>query len=262
MIEAVAFDLWETLISETPELSSRTERLRLSRMEQVLAGAGFGAEAAGIERAYRSLWHRCHELYWSVDRDISCRRQVEHFLEALSLNPETFGEPALAALESAYALAATDILPSTVPGAVPLLSGLRGRGLRLGLVSNTGRTPGYALRTVLERSGLAPFDALVFSNEHGQCKPEPSIFEELRAGLGVAPEKTLFVGDNLYADVFGAQRAGMRGVHFVPPVRGAAVAPPFEHGLTIVPDATIQSLDELPEVVARFSAGTAGATGS
>ena len=101
--------------------------------------------------------------------------------------------------------------------------------------------------------GLGPFDVMVFSNEHGACKPQRSIFDELQRGLGVRPEEVVFVGDNLYADVHGAQSAGMRAVHFVPPLRGAAVAPEVEHGLTILPDATIGSLSELPTAIDALS---------
>jgi putative hydrolase of the HAD superfamily len=94
---------------------------------------------------------------------------------------------------------------------------------------------------------------MVFSNEHGHCKPTPSIFEELRRGLGVPYEEMLFVGDNLYVDVHGAQRCGMRGVHFDPPTRGTAVAPPVEHGLEIRADARVTSLRELPAVIASLA---------
>jgi HAD superfamily hydrolase (TIGR01509 family) len=249
-IRAVAFDLWETLITDTPELSKRQERLRLERMEQILGARGFAAEADRIEHAYRRLWHQCQELYWSSDVDIPCRRQIEHFLEALELDAQSFHDEALTELEHAYASAALDILPATVDGARDVLAGLRDRGLRTGLISNTGRTPGYVLRDVLDALGLGAYiDTMVFSNEHGVCKPQTSIFEELRSGLGVAPEELVFVGDNLYVDVYGAQRCGMRGVHFVPAVRGTAIAPAVDHGLTIEPDATIRHLRELGAVL-------------
>jgi putative hydrolase of the HAD superfamily len=252
VIRAVAFDLWETLLTDTPELSRRQERLRLERMERVLAESGFAADADRIEQAYRNLWHRCHERYWSRDQDIACRVQIEHFLEALDLDPKTFDEPSLAALEEAYAGAAVEVLPSLVSGASEVVSALRERGYRIGLISNTGRTPGYALREILHRLGLASsIDAMVFSNEHGVCKPQSSIFETLRDALGVAYEEMMFVGDNLYVDVHGAQRLGMTGVHFDPPVRGTAIAPPFEHGLEIVPDATIRDLRELPVILSE-----------
>ncbi|MCU1229636.1 MAG: putative hydrolase superfamily [Acidobacteria bacterium] len=250
MLKAIAFDLWETLLTDTPELSRAQEALRLERMERALVARGFSAEAHRIEEAYRKLWRRCLELYWSVDRDVPCRRQIEHFLEALELDPATFDEEVLAELEHAYAMAAVEIPPKIVDGAAEVISTLKQRGFRVGLISNTGRTPGYALRDVLDNLGLgASIDVMLFSNEHGECKPSASIFEELRRGLDVAYDELMFVGDNLYVDVHGAQRLGMRGVHFVPPVRGTAVAPPFEHGLEIVADATISDLRELLTLV-------------
>lgn len=256
MIRAIAFDLWETLITEDATTARRQERLRLDRLEQTLTSRGFSAEAHRIEDAYRRLWKRCHELYWSEDRDVPCRRQIEHFLEGLELDPASFDEAALAELEHAYAHAALDVLPRVVTGANETLDELKRRDLAIGLISNTGRTPGYVLRQILDRLGLArSIDVMVFSNEHGECKPRTSIFEQLRGGLGVPYEEMMFVGDNLYVDVYGAQRCGMRGVHFVPPERGTAVAPPFEHEMEIQPDATINHLGELTAVLARMSDG-------
>ncbi|MGZ5446007.1 MAG: HAD family hydrolase [Thermoanaerobaculia bacterium] len=252
MLKAIAFDLWETLITDTPELSKQQERLRLTRMEEILAEHGFGELADRIEHAYRALWHRCHDLYWSMDLDVPCRRQIEHFLEELELDPASFSEEVLEALEDAYASAALEILPKTVEGAEELLATLKERGLRVGLISNTGRTPGSVLRAILGELRLAPsIDVMVFSNEHGECKPQASIFEELRRGLGVAYEEMMFVGDNAYVDVHGAQRVGMKGVHFDPPTRGTAVAPAVSHGLDIIPDARVRHLLELLEIIAE-----------
>ena len=247
-LKAIAFDLWETLITNTLEQSREHKRLRLERMERILAERGFGATALQIEAAYRRGWRRCQELYWDSDRDISCRTQIDHFLEALEL--KITDEAALDALEQAYARAAVEVLPAMVDGAPEVLAEMKRRGLRIGLISNTGRTPGYALREILEQLGLAPFiNAMVFSNEHGECKPQQSIFEALLGLLGVDFNQMLFVGDNLYVDILGAQRCGMRAVHFIPPARGTAVAPPVEHGHDIVPDATIADLRELPAVL-------------
>jgi putative hydrolase of the HAD superfamily len=255
MITAVAFDLWETLITDTPASSRRQERLRLSRMEETLRVRGHAAVADQIEHAYRALWHRCQDLYWSQDRDVPCRRQIEHFLEELALAPSAFDEALLDELEHAYAHAALEVLPDPVAGAAETLAALKARGLRIGLISNTGRTPGSVLRPILGELGLgASIDAMVFSNEHGHCKPRPSIFEELRRALDVPYDEMVFVGDNLYADVHGAQRCGMRAVHFDPPVRGTAVAPHFDHGLEIVPNARVTNLIELPDIIERLKA--------
>jgi putative hydrolase of the HAD superfamily len=247
-LKAIAFDLWETLITDTPALSRQQERLRLTRIEEILAARGHAALAGRIEHAYRALWHRCQDLYWSRDRDVPCRRQIEHFLEELGLEVED--EQTLRALEDAYAHAAVEVPPAVVDGAPETLAELKARGFGVGLISNTGRTPGYALRRVLEQLGLAPsIDVMVFSNEHGHCKPQPSIFEELRRGLGVSYDEMMFVGDNLYVDVHGAQRCGMRGIHFMPEKRGTAVAPAVDHGLEITADAVITDLRDVLDVL-------------
>ncbi|HYC58092.1 MAG TPA: HAD family hydrolase [Thermoanaerobaculia bacterium] len=254
MLRAVAFDLWETLITDTPANSRAQERLRTSRMEEILRDRGYGAVAERIEHAYRALWHRCQDLYWSADRDVPCRRQIEHFLEELDLDPHTFDEATLAELEHAYAHAALEVLPDPVEGAAETLAALKARGFGVGLISNTGRTPGSVLRSILSELGLAnSIDVMVFSNEHGECKPRPSIFEQLRRGLGVRYDEMVFVGDNLYVDVHGAQSCGMRAVHFDPPVRGTAVAPHVDHGLEIVPHARVTSLAELVRVIERMT---------
>jgi putative hydrolase of the HAD superfamily len=243
MFKAIGFDLWETLITDTPDLSRAQEQLRLEKMAKII-----GQPIERIEPAYRDLWHRCQELYWSRDKDVPCRTQIDHFLEGLELAP--FEEPAMQALEHAYARAAVEILPSVVPGALDVIQELKSRGYALGLISNTGRTPGYALREILGRLGFIDyFDALVFSNEHGECKPQRSIFEALRQSLGVEFDEMLFIGDNLYVDVHGAQQCGMAAVHFVPQQRGTAVAPPFDHDHVIEPIATIRDLREILQIV-------------
>jgi HAD superfamily hydrolase (TIGR01549 family) len=249
-VKAIAFDLWETLITDTPELSRRQERHRLDRIEEILRRRGLADLAEEIERAHRRLWHRCQELYWSVDRDIPCRTQIEHFLEELELDATGFDEPTLAELEHVYAHAAVEILPEIVPGAPDVLREIKRRGLATGLISNTGRTPGYALRAALQKLDLAPLiDVMVFSNEHGRCKPEPSIFEALQSGLAVRGEEMIFVGDNLYVDVHGAQNAGMRAIHFAPSRRGTAVAPDVDHGKRIVADLVVTDLRQIPAAI-------------
>jgi putative hydrolase of the HAD superfamily len=247
MFKAIAFDLWETLITDTPEVSRQQKDLRLRNIERILRESGYGLAAERIEEAHRTSWHRCQDLYRSVDRDVSCRTQVEHFLEDLGLPSD---ELPIEAIEDAFARAAVEILPSTVEGAPEVVRQLKDSGRSLGLISNTGRTPGYALREILDAFDLGRhFDAMVFSNELGVCKPQRPIFETLRAALDVRFDEMMFIGDNLYVDVHGAQQCGMKAVHFVPPRRGTAIAPHVDHGLEILADATISDLRDLPRVI-------------
>jgi len=248
MIQAVGFDLWETLITDTPEQSAAHEKMRLDGMARVFREHGIDLPADRLEAAYRGMWIDCLNLYWSLDVDIPTHKQIEHLLESAQIASRE--ESLIDELAEIYSAPARELPSPLVDGAGELLRQLRDRGLKIGLISNTGRTPGSVLREVLaKREVLGLFDAVVFSNEHGYCKPQRSIFDALSSALQVPAGNTVFVGDNIYCDVHGAQQAGMRGVYFIPQRRGGAVAPDVAHGLTISPDATIRDLRQLPEVI-------------
>ena len=93
-----------------------------------------------------------------------------------------------------------------------LLESLRGRGLKLGLVSNAF-DPGWLLHRDLEQMGLAErLDFAVFSSEVGKRKPHRAIFERALDALGITAIETVFVGDRLYEDIRGAGELGMTTV--------------------------------------------------
>ncbi len=95
------------------------------------------------------------------------------------------------------------------PEARDALSRLRARGIRLAVVSNfDGRLPG-----VLAGLGLTPLLACTtYSTRAGAAKPDPAIFGQTVAALGVSPDETVHVGDSVVADVSGARAAGLRAV--------------------------------------------------
>ena len=128
--------------------------------------------------------------------------------------------------------------------AVEVLTALRARGLRIGLLSNTHWPPAYHER-FLERDGLVDLiDARAYTSEMTYMKPHPEAFREALDAVGVDDaSRAVFVGDRLFDDVFGAQRAGMRAVH-----RVNAKVPPYD----VRPDATIERLDELPAILDRW----------
>jgi HAD superfamily hydrolase (TIGR01549 family) len=87
----------------------------------------------------------------------------------------------------------------------PVLEELRRHGLRIGLVSNTGRD----LEEFVEHHRL-DVDAALSSRLHGKTKPDPSIFEAALGLLSVAAPEAAMVGDSIEDDVEGARALGMR----------------------------------------------------
>jgi putative hydrolase of the HAD superfamily len=88
--------------------------------------------------------------------------------------------------------------------AVPVLGELRGRGLKLGLVSNTGRD----LDAFVTHHHL-DVDAAIGSGAFGRTKPHPAIFRAVLERIGVEPEDAAMVGDSIEDDVDGAHAAGI-----------------------------------------------------
>jgi putative hydrolase of the HAD superfamily len=94
----------------------------------------------------------------------------------------------------------------------PLWEGLRERGIRVGVLSNTIWSRDYH-RGVFERDGVLDLiDADVYSSEIPWTKPDPQAFHAVAAALGVEPEEAVYVGDRLFEDVHGSQVAGMRAI--------------------------------------------------
>jgi putative hydrolase of the HAD superfamily len=94
-----------------------------------------------------------------------------------------------------------------MPGAQEMLAGLRARGVRTAVISNLGWT-GAALTARLGR--LLPehaFEFVIASSDYALRKPNPLIFRAALAKAGLMPEEVWFCGDQIDADVFGAQAA-------------------------------------------------------
>lgn len=127
---------------------------------------------------------------------------------------------------------------------IATLETLRGMGLRLGLVSNLSLFP-HKMRADLETLGLAALlDGAVFSSEVGFRKPDPRIFLAALRTIGGEPATTVFVGDRLNDDVVGAQALGMRTIL----TREFRAEEPGE----IAPDAVVDTLSEVPNVIAGW----------
>jgi putative hydrolase of the HAD superfamily len=95
------------------------------------------------------------------------------------------------------------------PDSGPALAALRGRGLRLAIVSNfDGRLP-----RICEGLGIAHhFDTIIMSSRVGAAKPDPRIFATALARLGVGAAHAVHVGDSEKEDRDGAQAGGLRAI--------------------------------------------------
>jgi HAD superfamily hydrolase (TIGR01509 family) len=143
-------------------------------------------------------------------------------------------------------------LPGTAafPDVTATLALLRTHGIKFGIVTNAPQ-PMWLRDLEMQAHGLYDFfpDCRISAADVGYLKPHPAIFQTALHCLGIQPQETVFVGDDLEADVGGAQAAGMRAVLRQLPHR------PIGAYAEIVPDAAINTLDELPAILDEWHPG-------
>ena len=212
-IRALLFDLWGTLVVDNSQRDEPRHRARLQLSCEALAAAGSAHPEEVVATALQKLGEE-HGALHGRGRDIAVPEKVELFLESIEHGLSHRLPPdALGAVEHALVIPGRLTPPLSAPGARDTLEEARRRGLALGLVSNTGLTPGYVLRGVLADHGLRPYlQVLTFSDEARLAKPAEEIFRctlEALGSKGVAPADAVFIGDTPANDVAGPQAVGM-----------------------------------------------------
>ncbi len=215
--------------------------------ETILIAAGARVSAAALDRAYDASGAYLARV-WSRHRDVPVGDHVRAILAALDpALPRRVTAEVMALLVDAYSRPALQVPPTVDDGACAALEALRGGGYTLAVVSNIMRTPGAALRKLLERWGLLGcFAHVTFSDEVGVRKPDPEIFALTLRAVGGEPAAAVHVGDDEILDVQGARAAGMRAIQ-VTSLSLQALGVPG-------PDLAIPRLAALPEAIGRLEA--------
>ena len=206
-IRAVCFDLDGTLRYSRPTFAEAFFDIATS----------LGVSYSPGSRRHASRWLH---YYWAKSEELVSDRELyagqdEAFwrnharllLEVLDCAPQQAIELApVASQRMADEFKPEDCVFPDVPQA---LQELKSAGFSLAVLSN--RSKPYVDQ--LENLSLASyFDFAMHAGEVGGWKPDVFIFERAAERMGIRPEQSLYVGDNYYADVVGASRAGMKPV--------------------------------------------------
>ncbi|MFI0939274.1 HAD family hydrolase [Streptomyces sp. NPDC021020] len=101
-------------------------------------------------------------------------------------------------------LAESDLYPDVRPA----LAALRAAGFRVVVAGNQTARAADLLRAL-----DLPADIVTTSGEWGVAKPDPAFFARLSAVADAAPAEIVYVGDHPANDVFPASAAGLRTAH-------------------------------------------------
>lgn len=201
MVQAVTFDLWGTLILDEDGYNEKISTKR----DELLSAELHGISQARISEAVTQSWNSIQKIRATL-KDVPTTEQISLLAEFLDVD---------ICPEKAYTEAVLHSPPPVNPYARDVLAGLP---VKIGLISNTGRTPGSVLRTLLSTMDMLHyFQFTLFSNEVGYLKPHPAIFTEASRRLQVPLSEILHVGDDPITDIEGARAMGMKTLHIVQP---------------------------------------------
>jgi putative hydrolase of the HAD superfamily len=194
LITVVTFDLWNTLISGTNYDDSR-----IGFLEEALSEHGVSRDHEEIRAAYVEAHEYAHQVWVDENyRHVPCLEILACILERLSV--ELLEETILKKP------------PTLVKDAKNVLEELS-PDYGLGIISDTGITPGRVLRLILEDAHVLDFfKCTIFSDETGYNKPHNVMFETALNSLGGKPSEAVHIGDLLKTDVAGAKSIGMKTV--------------------------------------------------
>ncbi len=198
-VQAITFDFWRTLYFAKAGSRERFE----ARVRIIAATTGCAIET--VTPAFEAVSKEFLRVHIAEQR-------TPHPREAIPMLSRHLGcsfEPAAAArLVDEIAEAFRRDPPEVIPGALDAVRAAA-RCVPVGVVSDTGMTPGTEIRALLEREGFAEhIQAFSFSDEVGVAKPQSAIFHHAASALRVAPGALLHIGDLEPTDVAGAINVG------------------------------------------------------
>lgn len=133
--------------------------------------------------------------------------------------------------------------------AIDCLTTLQKQNYRLGLVSNAGDH--RDVLQLVEKFNLTPFFEFILTSAGcGYRKPHPKIFQLALEMINAPAKEVAMVGDNLNADILGANQAGMYSIWITRRTETQS-----DDTLPILPEAFIKSLGELPSLLRDLEIG-------
>ena len=251
-ITAVTFDLWQTLLLDNRELGRARAQVRLEGTQEALGRAGVVYDLEHIREAYRACYRECRRIR-DQNLDVSFRDQVEMFINNIDVGMvDRLDEETIQEIIRVYADSFFVHPPVPHSDALSVLDDVKAMGLRIGLISNTGMTPGSTFRRYLDQQGMLKyFDTLTFSDEVKLAKPSDEIFLRTLRSLGAAPSETVHVGDHVQNDVVGAKRCGLKTVWITGFYENENPSDP-----DTMPDVTVDGLAEVVPAIAGLAGRT------
>lgn len=244
MIKAITIDFWNTLFDS----SGGVERNALRRSALINEISKYGIQITNemFEQALRASWQYFNTIWRQEQRTPSVRDSVAFFWKYLELPNDSEAIERIADFFASSVLAHPPKLIDGVSEILPMLA----EKYKLGIVSDTGFSPGKVLRKLLEQNGvLQYFSSFSFSDETGVSKPHPAAYLKVLDELGISTSDALHIGDIEATDITGAKQLGMKAIRFSGDETGYYAN---ESSNPTIADAEVFNWRDIPEILDKL----------
>lgn len=204
-IRAITFDLWKTLLEPSSIEQYLIESLQNYSKKKHLSFSSEQLEQALAVPKLNYKEHRDFPPYihfYTEERLILILNQLGQNMEG-NLEKKLFHD---------FEMTSHYVLPTIIESTRELLENLS-QNYQIGLISDTGMTPGKILIQILEELDIRQyFDTFVFSDEIGFYKPNSKMFQTALSKLKCNSNESIHIGDYQHTDIIGAQSFGMHTI--------------------------------------------------
>ncbi|MFX0083084.1 MAG: HAD family hydrolase [Candidatus Hodarchaeota archaeon] len=238
MIRAITFDLWNTLITN----KSYSEQ-RLQFFFQFLQEREIIIPFDELKNAYDKKFHFAEVTFEEIEfRHIYTIDRIQNVLDELKIEISKVDLDRLKEKLESMMLEEPPQLKNGVKKTLEVLA----QDYHIGLISNTGVTPGKIISKILEEYNILQyFDLTVYSDETGLFKPHIKMFEIPMEKFNCKPQNAIHIGDLLETDIKGAKNFKMKTIW----INDMNSPKPTE----IFPDYEIRQISEVIQIIRNLN---------
>lgn len=236
MIEAITFDLWNTIFE-----NKFYSDFRLNLFIQFLEKKQIVSDLQKVKNSFNLVFY-LPERNYDENNHIYTEDRIDKLINLLKIDLTELDKDFI---KNEFEEAILNDPPSLKIGVKKTLEEISS-DFKIGLISNTGITPGRIINKVFqEYEILKYFDVKIYSDEVGYYKPHKIIFKTALESLNSNPKNTIHIGDNLKTDIKGAKDSNMYTIWF-----NEKKSPKLEN---IQPDYEIHEICEVLQILQKLN---------
>ncbi|MHA1379794.1 MAG: HAD family hydrolase [Candidatus Helarchaeota archaeon] len=247
-LENILFDMGFTLISiknfevkkYLKSLSKNIEYLQKYLTEKrILSNQEFATTLKKNQKEY-------FLKSFMTDNEYSTEMIIEHTFKEIGFLPGEITKELID--ESATILYSNDADHwRAYPDVKPTLKILKEKGFNLAVVSNAPWHKGVI--QMLKSNHIENFFDIIISSACAKVrKPKPEIFNLALSKLNARSSNSVFIGDDLYCDIYGAKKLGLRTIHFD---KGFELPSPRK--VKVLPDERVKKISDIIPIIENWN---------